>query len=227
MMQIKFSHHQGLFLRDPEESALGRKIIARGIELIHKHGFEEFNFKKLASDISSTEASIYRYFENKHQLLLYLMASYWSYLAYLIEIKTNNIKSTRQKIKISLRIICNSKELLSIKVPFDIEKLSVITMCESTKSFLIKNVDEINKEGVFREFKTLSKLLADLFHDYNPKAKFTKALASTVLEIAYHQSYFALHLPSLTELKPEKNGAVNSTVFIEQLVFNFLDFKND
>ncbi|MBL7759004.1 MAG: helix-turn-helix transcriptional regulator, partial [Chitinophagaceae bacterium] len=55
-----------LFLRDPEQSVLGRSIIQHSINMIHKVGFEDFTFKKLAQEIGTTEASIYRYFENKH-----------------------------------------------------------------------------------------------------------------------------------------------------------------
>ncbi|MGZ5010791.1 MAG: TetR/AcrR family transcriptional regulator, partial [Methylobacter sp.] len=61
-----------LFLRDPEQSELGKKIILHSIQLIHKNGFEAFTFKKLAEAIGTTEAGIYRYFENKHRLLIYI-----------------------------------------------------------------------------------------------------------------------------------------------------------
>ena len=71
-LAIKLQHE--LFLRDPQETELGKKIIEQGILLIDKLGFEEFTFKKLASKIGSTEASVYRYFENKHRLLMYLTA---------------------------------------------------------------------------------------------------------------------------------------------------------
>ena len=37
---------------------------------------EEFTFRKLAQKINTTEASVYRYFENKHRLLIYILAWY-------------------------------------------------------------------------------------------------------------------------------------------------------
>lgn len=40
--------------------------------MIYKTGYEAFTFKKLAEDIGTTEAGIYRYFENKYKLLVYL-----------------------------------------------------------------------------------------------------------------------------------------------------------
>ncbi|MEZ0369623.1 MAG: TetR/AcrR family transcriptional regulator, partial [Candidatus Sericytochromatia bacterium] len=41
------------------------------------HGLEWLTFRKLASRIDSTEASIYRYFHNKYQLLCYLVCKNW------------------------------------------------------------------------------------------------------------------------------------------------------
>ena len=75
-IEIKISLNKGLYKKDPQDSILGRKIIQYSIILIDKHGFECFNFKKLAETINSTEASIYRYFENKHLLLTFIVNWY-------------------------------------------------------------------------------------------------------------------------------------------------------
>ena len=63
-VSVNFKLNDKLFLRNPEESELGRKIIQNSIILIHQIGFEDFTFKKLAIEIGTTEASVYRYFEN-------------------------------------------------------------------------------------------------------------------------------------------------------------------
>ena len=89
--EIKMSLNKGLYLKEPQDSGLGRNIIKHSILLIDEIGFESFNFKKLAIRIKSTEASIYRYFENKHLLLLYLVSWYWEWVGYLININTMNI----------------------------------------------------------------------------------------------------------------------------------------
>jgi AcrR family transcriptional regulator len=67
-LSLNIKMNNNLFLRDPEETELGREIIKNSIILIHKTGFESFTFKKLAEKIGTTEAGIYRYFENKHQV---------------------------------------------------------------------------------------------------------------------------------------------------------------
>ncbi len=57
-IQLQIKMNEKLFLREPEQSDLGKKIIQDSIHLIHKLGFEAFTFKKLAIDIGSTEAGI-------------------------------------------------------------------------------------------------------------------------------------------------------------------------
>ena len=105
---IKISLNSGLFLKEPQDSKLGQKIIKHGILLIDKIGFESFNFKKLAVEIGSTEASIYRYFENKHLLLIYLVSWYWEWVGYLIRIGTMNVESPQKKLDIIIKTIVSA-----------------------------------------------------------------------------------------------------------------------
>ena len=59
-LELKIKMNDALFLRNPEDSELGKKIIKHSIQLISKNGLEAFTFKKLAEDIGTTEAGIYR-----------------------------------------------------------------------------------------------------------------------------------------------------------------------
>ena len=81
-MNIDFnpSLNDRLFLKNPQSTELGKKIIKEAISLIASIGYEQFTFKKLAIEIETTEATIYRYFVNKHKLLIYLVNWYWNYL---------------------------------------------------------------------------------------------------------------------------------------------------
>ena len=89
--QLQIKMNPVLFLRDPEATDLGRNIISEGIKLIHELGFEDFTFKKLAQRIGTTEASVYRYFENKHRLLTYIISWFWTWMEYQTIFHTNNI----------------------------------------------------------------------------------------------------------------------------------------
>src|SRR5690554_3321776 len=97
--QFKIKMNEGLYLRNPEDTELGRKILKHSVELIYKLGFEAFNFKKLAEDIGSTEAGIYRYFENKHKLLIYITAWYFGWIGFQIKFQTNNLIDPKVKLQ--------------------------------------------------------------------------------------------------------------------------------
>lgn len=77
LQNLKVSINDKIYIKDPESSSLGKRIIEYSILMIDTMGFESFTFKKLGEKIGSNESSIYRYFENKHKLLLYLTSWYW------------------------------------------------------------------------------------------------------------------------------------------------------
>ena len=102
--------NSNLYLRDPLQTELGRKIIQHSVIMIDVHGIEQFTFKKLASEIGSTEASIYRYFDNKHRLFVYLINWYWEWVKFRIQLQTMNVHDPLTKMKIVLRIIVDSSK---------------------------------------------------------------------------------------------------------------------
>ena len=87
---------------------VGRNIIQTSITLIDELGSFGLSPSELADKISSTEASIHRYFENKHRLLRYLVAWYW-WLEYRIEMATANISEPRTRLFTSIRVIAEEK----------------------------------------------------------------------------------------------------------------------
>jgi len=50
-----FSIPQGLSIRDPLQSAIGRNILTNSVVLMDEIGFESFTFKKLAEKMGSNE----------------------------------------------------------------------------------------------------------------------------------------------------------------------------
>ncbi|MEO1052341.1 MAG: TetR/AcrR family transcriptional regulator [Bacteroidota bacterium] len=213
--------NENLFVRDPQETELGRKIIQEGIAMIDDLGFEKFTFKKLAARIDSTEASIYRYFENKHRFLVYLIAWYWNWLEYKIDFGTQNIEDPSRKLVIALRIISEKKQRDPFFPDIDEEALYRIVIAESDKTYLTKQVDEDNREGLFRGFKSLCKKIASFVNEVNPDFQYPHSLISTVLQAAHQQLFYAEHLPSLTNLT-KKTGDLHqqNEEFLNELVFN-------
>jgi len=218
-LSLKIKMNEKLFLRNPEETELGRKIIQQSTLLIHKIGFEAFTFKKLASEINTTEAGIYRYFENKHRLLIYIVDWYWSWQEYRLIFQTNNIKKVEVKIKKAI-------ELLSSQVEDDIttehinEKiLNEIVMAEGAKAFLTKHVTEDNKAKLFKPYKDLCSRIAGFIKEYNPKYKYPHSLASTIIEMAHSQKFYMQNLPSLTDFGAAKDEK-KLVSFLEDLIFS-------
>lgn len=219
---IKVKTNQALYLKDPAESALGKKIIHQAAILIDQLGYEDFTFKKLAVSLETTEATVYRYFENKQKLLLYIGSWYWAYLSYNVNYETHRIKNPLQKLDTFIHIICSADENENALEYFDIKTLQRIVTNEAPKAYLKRNIDEVNKLGAFREFKNLCSMLADILKEINPRFKFPNSTAATLIEAAHQQAYFAQHLPSLSDLKFENKKPNSSEEFIKFLAHKLI-----
>jgi AcrR family transcriptional regulator len=218
-IQIKIS--EKLFLKDPNGTVLGQRIVINSIELIDSMGFEQFTFKKLAAHISSTEASIYRYFENKHKLLIYLTSWYWSWLSFRLKTETHRVVDGKEKISIAVRIFCHLIPPISMPEGIDLNALHNLLISESSKAYLTKEVDNDNKEGAFLSYKRFCKEVAAMIKEVNPKYPNPTALISTCVEAAHHQKFFSDHLPSLTEVS--KGNMEEVAAFLEDMIFRVID----
>ena len=218
-LQLQIKMNEKLFLRNPEQSELGKKIILHSIQLIYKNGFESFTFKKLAENIGTTEAGIYRYFENKHRLLIYIAAWYWSWLEYRVAVNTSNIKDPVVKLKRVIKLLATVVED-DVKTSYVNENiLHQIIIAEGTKAYLTKHVSEDNKDQLFKPYKDLCAKIGEIILDCNPKYKYPKSLASTIIEIAHFQNFFMNNLPSLTDFGKDKDES-KIVLFLEDLVFS-------
>jgi len=214
---IQMKLNDKLYLRDPQATKLGKKIIQHSILLIDEIGVEEFTFKKLAQRISSTEASIYRYFENKHLLLIYLLCWYWEWMKFKIDYNTMNIADPKRKLRIVISsIVATSRRNTSIDF-VDEDVLHRIVVAEATKAYHTKQIDRENKSGFFLTYKTLNKTIADIIKEINPQYRYPRALAVTLLEMANNHIYFAQHLPSLTDISLEDDDLSE----VEELLNDF------
>nr|WP_314495122.1 TetR/AcrR family transcriptional regulator [uncultured Chryseobacterium sp.] len=197
--QIKFKVSENLYLRDPESSDVGKAIVKNSIELISETGFENFTFRKLAHKINSTEATVYRYFSSKYKLLTYILNWYWSYLELISKFRLLEIQDPSQKVEKLLSIITHQDNYESMLEDYDLSKLHAIVISESSKSYLVKEVDEINRELVFNPLKSLCSFCGTVLSEAKPDFQFPLSFASTLLETAHNQQFFSEHLPKLTD----------------------------
>lgn len=205
LSNFKIAINQNLFIKEPSSSELGKKIISNAIEMIDKIGFENFTFRKLGQQIDSPEASIYRYFESKNQLLVYITSWYWGWMEYRLVLETANIESPETRFEKAIALITTvNNDKLTIE-GIEINKLHKIVISESSKSYLTKDVDKVNKEGAFHNYKQFVARLADIIKEINPSYKFPHMLLSTIIEGAHLQVFFAEHLPRLTNKQKSSN----------------------
>jgi hypothetical protein len=219
--QVKFDINEKVYLRNPESSEVGKLMVKNAIDLIYVLGFEQFTFKKLAAEINSTEATIYRYFENKHRLLLYILNWYWCYMEFLVTFKLENVSDKKEKLKNIVYLLTH--ELSESASQFDYNKkfLNQIVITESSKVYLVKEVAEINKNEVFKPYKDLCSKIAEVITQYNSSYKYPRSLSTTLIETSHHQQYFSVNLPRLTDIS-SKNNAEYTSQFIEELLFKVL-----
>ena len=134
--------------------------------------------------------------------------------------------SLEDKLKIAVRLITGKLDDDDHFPGISESVLQQIVINESDKTYLTKQVDEDNKEGLFRGFKSLCNKIASFIAELNPEFNYPHSLISTALEAAHQQLFFAKHLPSLTDL-PNKGEDVyaQNEVFLRQLVFNTIRTK--
>ena len=214
--------HNGLCLRDPKETTLGQSILKYSIILIDELGFEHFTFKKLATRINSTEASIYRYFENKHLLLVYLSNWYWEYMYVNIQSKLDNITSPTEKLKIAIAGILDSMMKNDEISYIDEDILHSIMVSQADKVYRIKEVTEENKNGFFLAYKKVVRFISDIMLEVDPDFPYARILASTLTEMPNQQLYYAKNLPSLTSLADQKDNQLELQKVMENMAFAWI-----
>ncbi len=199
LQSVKIGINEKIYVKDPESSDLGKRIIEQSILMIDAMGFESFTFKKLGAKIGSNESSIYRYFENKHKLLLYLASWYWGWLEYQLVFSTNSIADAQQKLDKAIEIVTKTTVEDSSFSHINEVLLNKIVINEYSKSYLTKEVDTENKEGYFVIYKRLVTRISTMITEVNSDYKYPSSLASTILEGSLHQHFLKGHFSSLTD----------------------------
>jgi len=201
LSNLKIAVPDKIYVKDPESSDLGKRIIEHSILLINELGFDLFTFKKLGKKIGSNESSIYRYFENKHKLLLYLSSWYWAWIEYQLVLETHSIACNKEKLSTAIKIVCRTTQEDSNFSHINEVVLNRIIINENSKSFLTKEVAQENKDGYFVIYKRIVKRLSDMITNACPTYKYALSLASTITEGSLHQHFLKEHFSSITNCK--------------------------
>lgn len=216
LKKIRVEVTSKLFLKDPFSSDLGVAIVQNGAQLFKEVGLEQFTFKKLASQIGSTEAAIYRYFENKHTLLLYLNAWYWAWMEYNLVYATANLQDSEERLSLALKLLVEGPIYLYNDY-LDPVTLRQLVINESLKAYLTKTVDQEHESGFFAQVYKFSERITRIIQEINPDYRFPKTLVSTVMEASLLQSFNSKHLPGMTDVMSDDEDRYQ---FFYQLVKN-------
>lgn len=218
-LQVQIAIDPSLFCKDPESSDLGKRIVKHGIEMIHELGYESFTFKKLGERINSNESSIYRYFENKHSFLIYLVNWYWSWIEYKLVFATTNIVNAEEKLKKAIQLLTEEVKEDNTFTFINEVILNRIIIAESSKAYHTKEVDNENEKGFYKTYKRVVQRVCNFVLEVNPRYKYPHMLISTIIEGAHHQRYFSEHLPFLTDIEKGKN---NVELFYQDLTIKMI-----
>lgn len=197
--QLNISINERIYSKDPASSELGQRILRESLVMIEEMGIEHFNFKKLAQKLNTTETSIYRYFENKHKLLIYHVSWFWTSLDYRLVFSINNLHDPTLKLEKALALLVNPVKGFEKVQHVEMSKLYEIVINESYKVFLTKEVDLDNREGFFKAFKSFCGRISQIIQEINPNYAYPKSLVSSIVEGILLQKYFASHLPTLSD----------------------------
>lgn len=191
-IRIRLPDH--LYKKDPEQTDLGRVIISGSILLLHKIGFEAFTFKKLATDIKTTEASVYRYFTDKQMLMQYLETWYWSWLDLRLREILNRTRTKEEKINAMLLVLAEAGIYDPNFEHIDESKLHRVIIAESRKGHKANlKSDKTNKHAP--PFAIFHSRLTSVLKELAPKYKFPKALALSLISIVHSSMFYGQAFP--------------------------------
>ena len=213
-----------IYLKNPDSSELGRKIISSSVDMLDEMGMEAFTFRKLAERINSTEASIYRYFESKHKLLLYLTSWYWGWMEYRLVFALANVVTPQERLTKAIALLTGEVKEDGTYSFINEVKLNRIVISESSKAYLTKEVDVENKVGAFAGYKKLVGQVSEIILEINPDYKYPHMLISSIIEGAHHQRFFAAHLPRLTDVV---KGEDSISEFYKEMVFKAINAESE
>ncbi len=221
LQNIRIGVNEKIYLKDPETTALGKRIIEHSILLIDEMGFENFTFKKLGVKIESNESSIYRYFENKHKLLVYLTSWYWGWKEYQLVFATNSITNPAKKLLKAVEVVTQTVEKDASFSHINEVILNRIIINEASKSYLTKEVDIENKDGYFAVYKRLVSRIREIISEASPNYPFPFSLASMIVDGALHQHFLKDHFTSITDC----NDKITAQDYFSDLIVRTLNIR--
>lgn len=223
--QYSFSPSAQLYVRDPRSTEVGQALLREGATLFLELGLEGFTARKLAERADTTEATVYKYFKNKHRLLQYYFQLYWMWLEQQIKVFTAVLETPEQRLIKAVEIICDIPEVAADPGVVSKGTLRELVKSEGAKAYYHVQVDKDNALRLFSPYKQLVSFVADRIAEVRPGEPFPRSLATTLVEMAHSLDFYSHHLPSLTDF-PQGAPAGALKDYIVNLLIQTLHLKS-
>ena len=164
--------------------------------------------------LCSKEALLYRYFENKHRLLTYLVSWHWAWIRFWVSFAMTNGTAPRQRLHLALVTVHAPTFDPPATLDLNEEALYRVVMAEASKAYLPKGVDASNQAGLFQKYKLSGRPSSGASHEsqlYLPPRPSEHAAGDGPQTV-----FFAQHLHLLT------NGSSNLRPFLKHLALAVL-----
>jgi AcrR family transcriptional regulator len=196
--KVELSLPKGLFVRDPHSSELGKMLVYTAAKMIGETGIEAFTLLKLAKNIGCTEATVYRYFTGKHQLLYYLMNLYWGYVLFCIEYHIKGEKSDIKRLNKAIDILLDPN-IDDFSAPGTGDLLKSVAIGEGIRIHLRPEVSQEIEQGKLKYYVELVELFEHLIGKAHPGYSYSRSLAGTLIDASLQQIFYQIHNTPLTD----------------------------
>lgn len=194
-VEIHLPH--SLYLKNPKDSLLGKRLVEESAALIAEQGIESFNFKRLSLACACTEATVYRYFENKHKILLYILNIYWGWQEYRLVLHTQNLSKSSEKLKKALEVLAHPEIPGNYSKIFG-QHIIKTAIYEGVKIHLNREIKSEIKDGSLACYLRLVQRLGKFINEKEPNYDYSEALASTIIDNALQLQFYMQNSPEIS-----------------------------
>lgn len=195
---------KALYAKDPAVSDIGKDILHHSVILLAEEGLEAFTFKKLAQAMASTETTIYRYFHNKHQLMMYLCSWYWSHQEWKLVFATANISEPKVLVERAVEVLISRPSASKMQVMNE-ELLQRVVCAEFGKVFDIHTKHIEDFEGYFAAYHNLCERISAIILLMDKNNKHSMAWAQTIIEASQRQLFFHYYRKKMSDCAKDEN----------------------
>lgn len=189
---------ESLYLKNPRETAVGISLLEHAATMIASQGIDSFTFRKLSAEAGCTEATVYRYFENKHQLLLYILNIYWGWLEYQLVFDTHNLTDPAEKLKRTISLLADPGFDFMSNKTFARHVIQT-AINEGVKVHITRHLKEEIRNGAMSGYFNLVNRISIFVSEHDGHYPYPTALATGLIDASLQQLFYQKHIRGISE----------------------------